>query len=108
MTQLHQLETADVERSNRAQLKRDALEERKRLATIDALQRLRQRTEGVLTDLKNAAAMLDYSIETELQSSPTRDPRHFAFPMTVRALITRRDNLRATIAAISEELARGN
>ena len=108
MTQLHQLETADVERSNRAQLKRDALEERKRLATIDALQRLRQRTEGVLTDLKNAAAMLDYSIETELQSSPTRDPRHFAFPMTVRALIARRDNLEATIAALSEELARGN
>jgi hypothetical protein len=28
--------------------------------------------------------------------------------MTARALITRRDNLRATIAAIAEELARGN
>ena len=108
MTQLHHLETADVPRSNRAQIQRDALEERKRLATIDALQRLRQRTEAVLADLKNAATMLDYSIETELQSSPTRDPHHFAFPMTARALITRRDNLRATIAAISEELARGN
>lgn len=108
MTQLHHLETADVPRSNRAQVKRDALEERKRLATIDALRRLRQRTEAVLADLKNAATMLDYSIETELQSSPTRDPRHFAFPMTARALITRRDNLRATIAAISEELARGH
>ena len=108
MTQLHHLETADVPRSNRAQVKRDALEERKRLATIDALRRLRQRTEAVLADLKNAATMLDYSIETELQSSPTRDPRHFAFPMTARALITRRDNLRATIAALSEELERGN
>ena len=103
MTQQHHLETANVPRSNRIQAKRDAIEERKRLATIDALQRMRQRTEGVLTDLKNTATMLDYSIETELQSSPTRDPRHFAFPMTARALITRRDNLRATIAAISEE-----
>ncbi|UPJ53486.1 hypothetical protein IVB30_20525 [Bradyrhizobium sp. 200] len=108
MTRLHHLETADVERSSRAEVKRRATEERKRLATIDALQRLRQRTEAVLANLKNTATLLDYSIETELQASPTRDPRHFAFPMTARALIARRDNLRATIAAISEELARGN
>jgi hypothetical protein len=108
MTRLHQLETADVEQSNRAQAKRRAIEERKRLAMIDALQRMRQRTEVALTDLKNAATLLDCSIEAELQSSPTRDPRHFAFPMTARALIARRDNLRATIAALSEELARGN
>jgi len=62
----------------------------------------------MLTDLKNAATLLDFSIETELQSIPTCDPRHFAFPMTARALIARRDNLRATIAALSKELARGN
>jgi hypothetical protein len=107
MTQQHHLETANIERSNRAQAKRRAIEERKHLAMIDALHRMRQRTEAVLTDLKNTAISLDYSIETELQSSPTRDPRHFAFPMTARALITRRDNLRATIAALSEELTRG-
>ena len=101
------LETTN-ERANRAEVKRRANEERKRLAMISALQRLRQRTEAVLADLKKAATLLDYSIENELQDSPTRDPRHFAFPMTARALITRRDNLRATIAAISEELARGN
>jgi hypothetical protein len=107
MTRQHHLETANVERSNRAQAKRRAIEERKHLAMIDALQRMRQRTEVALTDLKNAATLLDCSIETELQSSPTRDPRHFAFPMTARAWIARRDNLRATIAALSEELARG-
>jgi hypothetical protein len=106
--QHHHFDTADVERSNRARAKRRAIEERKRLAMIGALQRMRQRTEAVLMDLKNAATLLDYSIETELQSSPTRDPRHYAFPMTARALIARRDNLRATIAALSEELARGN
>ena len=106
MTQQPHLETADVERSNRAQAKRRAIEERKRVAMIDALLRMRQRTAAVLMDLKSAATLLDCSIETELQSSPTRDPRHFAFPMTARALIARRDNLRATIAALSEELAR--
>jgi hypothetical protein len=59
-------------------------------------------------DLKNSATLLDFSIETELQSSPTRDPRHFAFPMTAKALIARRDNLSATIAALSEEVAKSD
>jgi hypothetical protein len=106
MTQQHHFETAQVERSNRAQSKKRAIEERQRLARIDALRRMRQRTEAALTDLKNSATLLDYSIETELQSSITRDPRHFAFPMTARALIARRDNLEATMNALSKELAR--
>lgn len=107
MTQLHQLETANEERSARAAAKQRVIEERKRLAMIDALQRLRQRTEGVLADLKNAAALLDRSIEIELRGSPTRDPQDVSFPMSARALIARRDNLRATIAAISREMAQG-
>jgi hypothetical protein len=108
MTQLHHLETATDQRSTRAAAKRRAIEENKRLAMIDALQRLRQRTEAVLVDLKKAASLLDTSIDIELQNSPTRDPRDVAFPMTARALIARRDNLRATITAISEEMARGH
>ena len=108
MNQLHHIETATDPRSTRAAAKRRAIEENKRLAMIDALQRLRERTEAVLADLKNAASLLDTSIEIELQNSPTRDPRDVAFPMTARALIARRDNLRATIAAISDEMARGH
>ena len=107
MTQLHHLETANEQRSTRAAAKRRAIEENKRLAMIDALQRLRQRTEAVLVDLKHAASLLNTSIEIELQNSHTRDPKNVAFPMTARALIARRDNLRATIAAITEEMARG-
>lgn len=106
VTQQHHFETAQLERSNRAQSKKRAIEERQRLARIDALRRMRQRTEAALTDLKNSATLLDHSIETELQSSTTRDPRHFAFPMTARALIARRDNLEATMKALSKELAR--
>jgi hypothetical protein len=62
-----------------------------------------QRTEPALKDLENTAALLDNSIETELRSSPTQDPLHFAFPMTARALVAR-----GTIAALSEDLGRGN
>ena len=68
MTQLHHVETTNEQRSTRAAAKQRAFEERKRLAMIDALQRLRQRTEAVLADLKNAAALLDQSIEIELQN----------------------------------------
>ncbi|MCA6113948.1 hypothetical protein J6524_03270 [Bradyrhizobium sp. WSM 1738] len=107
MTRQYHLETG-VERPTAAQIKKRAIEERKRLAMIDALQRTRQRTEAVVMDLKNAATLLDQSIESELQSSPTRDPDHFAFPMTARALMARRDNLRATIAALCDELTKHN
>jgi arginyl-tRNA synthetase len=105
MTRQYHLETG-VQRSNAAETKKRAIEERKRLATIDALQRTRQQAEAVVRDLKNVASLLDQSIEAELQSSPTRDPGHFAFPMTARALMARRDNLRATIAALCDEFAK--
>ena len=105
MTRQYHLETG-VQRPTPAQAKKRAIEERKRLAMIDALQRNRQQTEAVVQDLKNAASLLDQSIEAELQGSPTRDPGHIAFPMTARALMTRRDNLRATIAALCDELTR--
>ena len=107
MTRLYHLETTHEDRSTRVASKKRALEQRKRLAMIDALQRLRQRTEAVLVDLKKAASLLDQSIEIELQNSPTRNPRDVSFPMSARALIARRDNLRATIVAITKEMAQG-
>ena len=95
-----------VQRYSAAQTKKRAIEERKRLAMIDALQRNRQQMKAVVKDLKNTARLLDQSIEIELQSSPTRDPGHFAFPMAARALMARRNNLRATIAALCDELTK--
>lgn len=106
MTRLPQ--NKSIDRFSRAQARRIANEERKWLALIDAFQRWRLRTKAVLVNLKSAVTVLDYSIETELQSSPTRNPRDAAFPMTARALIARRDNLTATIAALSRELAKSN
>ena len=106
MTRLPQ--NKSIDRSGHAQARRTANEERKRLALIDAFQRWRLRTEAVLVNLKNAVAVLDCSIEAELQNSRTRNRRDAAFPMAARALIARRENLRATIEALSEELARDN
>ena len=105
MTRQYHLETG-VERPSPVQTKKRAIEERRRLAMIDALQRNREQTEAVVKDLKNAAILLEQSIESELQDSPTRDPDDVAFPMTARALMARRDNLRATIAALCDELTK--
>ena len=69
MTRLHHLKTADVERFNR-ETSRRTIEERKRLARIDGLQRMRQRTEAMLVDLKNADTLLDYSIEASCRAAP--------------------------------------
>jgi hypothetical protein len=108
MNQQPQFETSNFERSARAEVKRRAKEERKLLAMNDALRRMRQRTETMLIDLKNAVRLLDQSIEAELENNPTKDPHHFAFPMTVRALIARRENLKATVASLSDELSKND
>ena len=108
MTRQHHFETADFERTNRVQAKKLAIEERKCLARIGALQRMRQRTEGLLTNMKHAATLLNHAIEAELRGSPTRDPDHHAFPMTARTLMARRDNLEATIEVLCNELALGD
>jgi hypothetical protein len=106
MNQQPHFETADLQRPVRAEIKRQTIAERKRLAMEDALWQRRQRTEAMLIDLKNDVRLLDQSIEAELEKSPTRDPHHFAFPMTVRALIARRENLKSTISRLLLDLTK--
>ncbi|WP_028345978.1 hypothetical protein [Bradyrhizobium murdochi] len=103
-----QFETADLRHHVRVQAKRQAMAERKQLAADDVLRRRRQQTEAMLIDIKNVLRLLDQSIEAELQKSPTRDPYHFAFPMTVRALTTRRENLKSTITLLLLELTKSD
>lgn len=109
MTEQSYFETVSTERafsrSPRAPVaRRLAREERKRLHVLDVARQKRQGTEAMLRDLRNAVGLLDHSIEAELESSRIRDPSHFAFPMTARTLLARRDNLKATIAALADQL----
>lgn len=71
----------------------------------DAIVKGREQTEAMLVRLRNDLSLLDQTIEAEMKNSPTRDLHHFAIPMTVRALITRRENLKATIALLLLELS---
>jgi len=74
----------------------------------DALRKRRQQMETMLIRLQNDIRLLDQSIEAEPQNRPTRDLHHFAFPMTVRALIARRENLNATISMLLLELTKND
>jgi hypothetical protein len=98
-----QFETAYLRRRIRAEASRQTRAESKRLALHDALQKRREQTEAMLVRLRSDLRLLDQSIEAELENSPTRDPHHFAFPMTLRALIARRDNLKSTISMILQQ-----
>jgi hypothetical protein len=106
MNREFQFEAAYLQRRVRAEASRLTTLERRRLAVSDALVKRRQQTQAMLAGLQNDLRLLDQSIADELENSPTRDPLHFAFPMTVRALTARRDNLKATISLLLLELTK--
>ncbi|SDJ59758.1 MULTISPECIES: hypothetical protein [Bradyrhizobium] len=101
MTQAPRSET-EV-RSGFTPARRLAKDKSKLLAGLDAARLRQQQMEKLLRDLSNAVKLLDQSIDAETRSVSIRDPSHFAFPMIARTMVARRDNLRATIAALTEE-----
>ena len=105
MNQEFQFETPHLQRGVRAEVRGQVTAKRRRLAADDARRRRRQQAEAMIVGLRNDLRLLDQSIEAELENSPTRDPHHFAFPMTVRALIARRENLKSTISMVLPELS---
>ena len=108
MTGWYHFRTADTEHpgTDPSAKKGQAKDENKKQALINAAQRKAGRTEAMIRDIEKAVLFLDHSIEAELDSSGISDTSHFAFPISTRILITRRDNLRATIAALSDQLAK--
>lgn len=50
-------------------------------------------------------ASLDVGIGTELELARVRKPSHFAYPISARTLDARRENLKATVAALIDRLA---
>jgi len=66
------------------------------LANMRTSRRCRRKRE-----LSNA----EQSIAAELEVARERNPSHWAYPIWATALTGRRDNLKATIAVLSERLA---
>jgi hypothetical protein len=59
----------------------------------------------LISNLDQRAQLLDYDIATEEERAQVFDPSHHAYPILATALTARRDNLRATIAALEKRLA---
>jgi flagellar export protein FliJ len=62
--------------------------------------------EMMIADFKRMANDLDQQIKIEQQSSGITDVNHFAYPTFARAAITRRDNLRSSVADLEKRLDR--
>ncbi len=62
--------------------------------------------EMMIGDFRRMAGDLDQQIKIEQQTSGISDVNHFAYPTFARAAISRRDNLRASIAELEKRLER--
>ena len=60
---------------------------------------------ALINNLDQRAQLLDQDIATEEERAQVFDPSHHAYPILATALTARRDNLRATIAALEKRLA---
>ena len=92
--------TVNTERRLRA---KRVEEDRKRLGYLNAAQKKQRATQVMLRDLQRTVATLEESIKADLESVWIKSPSHFAFPMKARGLVARRDNLKATIAALMDQ-----
>jgi uncharacterized protein YaaN involved in tellurite resistance len=64
--------------------------------------------QSMISDLEREVANLDDSIISELALSSIREPSAFAHPISARMMQARCENLKTTIAALSDRLSRGN
>jgi hypothetical protein len=66
------------------------------------------RVRNFIDELEHQAARLDSATSAVLAGARVRDPSAVAYPIEARALDTRRDNVRSTIAALSGWLAKAD
>jgi hypothetical protein len=85
---------------------RQAQDEIRRKSEIEIKRRTATQLRTIIVKLEQEVANLGESIGSELALATIRDPSHSAFPSSVRTMQARRDNLRASIAALCERLAK--
>ena len=60
--------------------------------------------EHMIRELEGMAADLDYQIRVEEDRTGIKDPQHFAYSTFAKSASVRRDNLRASVAALRVKL----
>jgi hypothetical protein len=103
---LNQLETKEPNwRLRRVQAqaeKRQRRIEMRRQAELAASNRAAAQIRLLTANIEAEVASLDARITADLEVAVVKDPAHPAFSVSTKAMITRRDNLKSTIRALSE------
>jgi hypothetical protein len=82
--------------------KRRAQDEVRAQREADIKRRAAIQLSAMIRTLEQEVAQLNGSISSELELARVRDPSHFGYPISVRAMTARRDNLKITIGALLE------
>ncbi|MGH6739932.1 MAG: hypothetical protein ACREDY_13035, partial [Bradyrhizobium sp.] len=77
---------------------------RRELKAIQTRWREAAQIRSMIASLNREVATLDVDIAAELATSRVRDPRHYAYPTTAKAMDLRKQNLSATISSLSRRL----
>jgi cell division protein FtsB len=112
MTDQHYFETAETARRSdhpgrklSILAKHQAQDEARKQREIEIKRRAATQLRTLIVTLEREVANLDDGISSELMLARVRDPSHFAYPISVRTMHARRENLKATIAVLSDRLA---
>lgn len=85
--------------------KRQARNEACKQREIELKRRTATQLRMMIASIEREIANLDVSIDSELALARVRKPLHFACPIAAKAMQARRENLKATVAALSDRLA---
>jgi len=111
MTGQYYFETAIIECRNDPRrvraltAKREARNEAREQREIEINRRTATQLRTMIAGLEREIANLDVSINSELALASVREPSHFAYSILARTMQTRRENMKTTIAALSDRLA---
>jgi flagellar export protein FliJ len=72
---------------------------------VDEKRRQVAQIEAMIAEFERMAKDLDDQINAEQERSGIRDASHFAYPTFAKAAMQRRDNLRASVGELQEQLA---
>jgi len=113
MTDQRYFETMQIKRGSnhpgriRAQLARRRFQEEGRLQKeIDINRRAAVQIRAMIAKLGRDVSSLEDSINADLERARVRDPSHYAYPISVRTMTARRENIKATITVLLERLAK--
>jgi hypothetical protein len=112
--QPYYFETTEAERRNHPRRGRGRLSKRLDRSEIQKQTEIENnrvaaaRIQDLIKGLEGAVLSLTGSIGAVLEGVQVRDPSHFAYPVVAQTMSARRDNIQATIAVLSAQLAKIN